>query len=212
MLKNTFRSKAFLFIIINTSNLYASNIIDGLPIELSTQFSAMLSNMDQSRLAQSSQMTYFHVSEARKSATCEIKSSDLDSNNIRSYSQFGTISVNVDDVSAEKMGLISRLNNNIINLHFAYAPITDAGTANLQKLNTTETLDLCYTDITDASLQNIQDFNKLKTLDLSDTKITDAGLECIKELNNLVKLELYNTNVSAEMIIFFESRGVTVKR
>jgi hypothetical protein len=73
---------------------------------------------------------------------------------------------------------------------------TDAGLADLPKLNRLKWLNLDHTRTTDAGLIHLARLNRLEWLNLEDTRTTDAGLIHLARLNQLKTLQLKGTRVT----------------
>ncbi|HVC95449.1 MAG TPA: hypothetical protein VND64_17260 [Pirellulales bacterium] len=76
------------------------------------------------------------------------------------------------------------------------AHVTDSGLTHLQRLTGLEALWLNGTQVTDAGLAHLQGLTKLKSLDFSSTQVTDAGLVNLQRLSRLEWLDLTDTQVT----------------
>ena len=74
--------------------------------------------------------------------------------------------------------------------------VTDAGLADVAKLQNLTRLHLENTAITDAGMAHVGKLAKLEYLNLYGTKVTDAGIAQLKGLKNLKKLFVWQTGVT----------------
>ena len=86
--------------------------------------------------------------------------------------------------------------NQLQELAFYNAQITDAGLVHFEKLTTLHRLNLTGAKVTDAGLVHLGGLTQLEILALNGTKVTDAGLAGIAGLTQLAWLSLKGTKVT----------------
>lgn len=85
-----------------------------------------------------------------------------------------------------------------VDFHLRGRDLTDAGLAEVTKLENVVTLHLGGTQVTGSGLAHLKELPKLRRLHLEQTQVDDAGLAHLKSLASLEYLNLYGTSVTDE--------------
>jgi hypothetical protein len=92
----------------------------------------------------------------------------------------------------------------VLQVHFRNARLTEVGLAHLQRLTSMQTLTLDNTEGTDALLAQVQGQTGLQQLFLGGGQITDAGLAHVQGLTGLQDLSLGGTQVTDPGLAYLE--------
>lgn len=100
--------------------------------------------------------------------------------------------------SDAELALLADVATQVYSLDLSGAKLSDAGVAQLAKLNNLTALHLELSSVTDAGLAHVAGLGSLRYLNLYGTGITDEGLKHLAGLRHLQKLYLWQTKASYE--------------
>lgn len=98
------------------------------------------------------------------------------------------LEANDTGVGDDSLRELALRHSRLVSLSLSSTRVTDAGLADLSKLENLKSLALQRTDVTDAGIRRLQNCRRLDTLSLCETRVTDAGLADL--LPELVELKL----------------------
>jgi hypothetical protein len=111
--------------------------------------------------------------------------------------------VNVGTPDAETFRLLSRLQEQAVELKLTGQPVHDEDLRSLGSLRNLTHLQLERTLVTDGAMDAINGFTELQQLNLYGTDITDKGLARLSRNRKLRKVHLWGTQVSPEGVQAF---------
>lgn len=114
----------------------------------------------------------------------------------KTQNQLEVSAVNAPDFGDAQVGLLTRLNQQIIWLKLGDTDITDATLSQVATLKNLQKLHLERTNITDAGLKQLKTLSYLEYLNLYGTNITDAGLTELAGLKSLRTVYVWQTKTT----------------
>jgi len=105
---------------------------------------------------------------------------------------FVTVTLNADSV----IKLLEPIQKQLVWLNLSYSGVTDAGLANVGKLDNLTRLFLNNTAVTDKGIVELKKTTSLRYINLVSTKISLTGLSQLKDLKELQSIYLYKTSVT----------------